>query len=1359
MNCEPEWVEVVTDRGGSRSTYYWERVSNHTAWEKPDAPMKYRQSDAGSSLVFHCMVTGKPLDELPPLGEWSPPKKSKAWLKCPKSEVKRIWASDGTCRLSQTVPLGQPSTRSSSAMDWLERATESSGQRSGWLSTEEAGIDQPVVVPKVYSPSSKALPKQSIAKPPSPAKPPPPPPAASGGSEQGEWARRLRLLVSEEAFGMHLANVNWAWQEKWPDDPIENFKPCAKLKNGVKEVPDLTVVNDKIFLLRPASADTLQRLQDPGHMEAALKMAREMAAMDIAERREIRQRFDESPWTGWQTSLENIILPSSRTLYYCSLSLEWPKWILEGTTEVGSWTYDSGKQSQQEFCILARDGKLRFEEVRDSSKVSGDFSDADEGWKQCTLHDSEGKPVGYTRINSLRSGVLEITSFFIGSTEWLPIATARRKSRSLFHGYGEGPVQAASTAFQLALLQAPPRPPADAPKMTSPGGQAPSASSVAAHRRFKSLEDVLNDLAQANTAARKLFDPHNRQIRTLGVDCENYLTRDARERCGPRLMVNLEPEPLVNGSSHQAIIKRMLESLQALTVGVRRLLNGDPAINEPPVDLAELSCAAFAKIIVFAWMYALAIPDEQLMSATLHRLRQGMVEAHALWMQGEKSETASAGIMQVGSWEGILPAEPDASGLPLYIWEDLLEKSIRTSGEIELAELAMGYLDHTWPPPAVQYSSHWLKLLYLERCAELAQSLEEAEEALLQGGKAPFKCEWTTDKQHRPDFDLRPEQTLRGKYNIRRGDLVLVTPYPVFPGRSLIAEARADFCPDQDKTKDGADEKPLVIKLKLFCIILPNENVVKAFGSTHLAMEPLSTFQRVTHDRQVEAARAATREGGPIVYCDSIRRMIVDSWKLQGPGDESDPSSPQSCAADCPQDFPALVDQAQNATLSPAGIPLTNAQQAATLFSLRRRCTLIRGPPGTGKTHTACAIIDSWLALSTRECQVRVLVVTQSNVAAFNIQERLSQFGLESVRIGMGMPPQELLSQPFFCMHFEQKELSSLREVDQSYPAPGWVVQPFLHRAAKKARVVVMTCISSGNAGMLNGCNFHRVLLDEAAQATEPTALVPLMTGAAAFTCVGDDKQLPATILSKKAKDGGLDESLFERLLRHQVVREENGFVQLDVQRRMHSSISRFPSDQFYGARVQDGVDDAQREVIRGFKWPQDDQCRVCFIEAGMVGEAHVGTSIKNTNEAMMLVVTLMAILDHRECNISPDEIAAITGYAAQKDEIRYTIQRISPRNHPARRVRIDTVDGFQGMERDLVLVSTVRSNDKGDVGFLRDKRRTNVLLTRAKRGLIVFGDNETLMRERLVWKPWICWVHRNNAIIQQSDLAHHVEQ
>jgi superfamily I DNA and/or RNA helicase len=263
------------------------------------------------------------------------------------------------------------------------------------------------------------------------------------------------------------------------------------------------------------------------------------------------------------------------------------------------------------------------------------------------------------------------------------------------------------------------------------------------------------------------------------------------------------------------------------------------------------------------------------------------------------------------------------------------------------------------------------------------------------------------------------------------------------------------------------------------------------------------------------------------------------------------------------------------------------------------------------------------------------------------------------------------------------------------------------------------------------------VLIDEAAQVLEPTALVPLMAGAKAFVCIGDDKQLPAKVDSREAKRLKFEESLFERLLQAKVVEEDNGFVQLDIQRRMHSSISAFPSRHFYENSVVDGCSDDERPPIDAFAWPQEGSVRVCFVDMQSCGdgEESVGTSKQNTTEAELLEKVLTHILSG---GLQPKEVAVVSGYAAQRDLLRRLI--------PDDSIRIDTVDGFQGMERDLVLVSTARSNMSGKVGFLADPRRANVLLTRARRGLIVFGNYSTLVKEESSWKPWLDWVYEQEA-------------
>ena len=250
-----------------------------------------------------------------------------------------------------------------------------------------------------------------------------------------------------------------------------------------------------------------------------------------------------------------------------------------------------------------------------------------------------------------------------------------------------------------------------------------------------------------------------------------------------------------------------------------------------------------------------------------------------------------------------------------------------------------------------------------------------------------------------------------------------------------------------------------------------------------------------------------------------------------------------------------------------------------------------------------------------------------------------------------GMHPDERLCQRYFVSLFDFAALKSLRSNSDNSSHP--TVVPLLQHAAKKAPIVVMECISSGNMHLLGGCRFHRVLLDEAAQATEPTSLVPLTTGAAAFVCVGDDKQLPATIFSRRAV--ALAVSLFERLRKEAVVSEGDGFAQLDVQRRMHSSIASFPADLFYGpGRIANGCSDADRLAIPGFRCPMNGHCRVVFVTHSNP-ECTLGTSTKNVVEAQILVNVLVRLFQRsRDAHqpLDPAKVACITGYQAQKVEV-----------------------------------------------------------------------------------------------------------
>ena len=198
----------------------------------------------------------------------------------------------------------------------------------------------------------------------------------------------------------------------------------------------------------------------------------------------------------------------------------------------------------------------------------------------------------------------------------------------------------------------------------------------------------------------------------------------------------------------------------------------------------------------------------------------------------------------------------------------------------------------------------------------------------------------------------------------------------------------------------------------------------------------------------------------------------------------------------------------------------------------------------------------------------------------------------------------------------------------------------------------------------------------------------------------------------------------------------------------MHPSIAAFPSACFYAGRIEDGVRPADRPPVPGFRWPRPD-FPVAFVPSvgpGARESADGGTSKSNAQEVSVVANILRAVL-HGEGDIpgtplSPQEIGVVTPYAAQVRLLRRS------RPHPA--VEVASVDGFQGREKELIIISTVRSNMHGNVGFVGDWRRANVALTRARRGVIIVGDPETLVHEDKAWGPLLTFLGANGCVLDR---------
>ncbi|XP_078588165.1 regulator of nonsense transcripts 1-like [Branchiostoma floridae x Branchiostoma japonicum] len=253
---------------------------------------------------------------------------------------------------------------------------------------------------------------------------------------------------------------------------------------------------------------------------------------------------------------------------------------------------------------------------------------------------------------------------------------------------------------------------------------------------------------------------------------------------------------------------------------------------------------------------------------------------------------------------------------------------------------------------------------------------------------------------------------------------------------------------------------------------------------------------------------------------------------------------------------------------------------------------------------------------------------------------------------------------------------------------------------------------------------FSRVLVDEAAQATEPAVLCALSHGCQQVCLIGDDQQLPPLVQSEDAQE--LKISLFERW-RGQKLRVHL----LDTQYRMHPAISAFPSQHFYNGQIKDGIEASDRPLPAGFNWPNQNM-PVSFVNVSS-RETSRGTSKFNDEEVKIVIAVTKRLLEGGD--IREDDIGIVSPYKAQIKKITEGLDR---------NISVRSVDGFQGQERDVIIFSAVRANEGGYVGFLNDPRRMNVLLTRAKRGLLVVGDGKTLEKGSDDWNKWIQWVREN---------------
>lgn len=429
--------------------------------------------------------------------------------------------------------------------------------------------------------------------------------------------------------------------------------------------------------------------------------------------------------------------------------------------------------------------------------------------------------------------------------------------------------------------------------------------------------------------------------------------------------------------------------------------------------------------------------------------------------------------------------------------------------------------------------------------------------------------------------------------------------------------------------------------------------------------------------------------------------------------------------------------KAEKYTFQPMRFPWLNPtqEQAVNEVLWAKDVAVVHGPPGTGKTTTLVEAIYETLH---RETQV--LVCAQSNMAVDWISEKLVDHGVPVLRIGNPTRVNDKMLSFTYERRFEshpdytelwsiRKAIRDIREKKQRGESTHQKVARLRERAQElemriheslmnEARVVACTLVGSANK-ILIGQNFSTLFIDEAAQALEPACWIAIRR-AHRVVLAGDHQQLPATVKCYEAQKEGLGKTLMERIVQN----VPSCVTLLRVQYRMHEQIMRFSSDWFYEGKVESAPEVKYRSIL-------DFDTTMLWVESPSP-EAFVGSNHGRINkeEAELTLATLEQYVEKIGRKRYMDErldVGIITPYRLQAQYLRSLLKKSETLRPIRKTISVNTVDGFQGQERDIVLISLVRSNEHGQIGFLNDLRRMNVAMTRARMKLIIIGDSSTL--------------------------------
>ena len=438
--------------------------------------------------------------------------------------------------------------------------------------------------------------------------------------------------------------------------------------------------------------------------------------------------------------------------------------------------------------------------------------------------------------------------------------------------------------------------------------------------------------------------------------------------------------------------------------------------------------------------------------------------------------------------------------------------------------------------------------------------------------------------------------------------------------------------------------------------------------------------------------------------------------------------------------------RAETFSFAPMHFPYLNQTQEDAVNKVLRAkdVAIVHGPPGTGKTTTLVEAIYETLR---RENQV--LVCAQSNMAVDWISEKLVDRGINVLRIGNPTRVNDkMLSFTYerrFESHPDYELLWAIRKAIRDLRSHRKRGDERFHQKMERlkeratelelrinaqlfgeARVIACTLVGSANR-LLEGQKFGTLFIDEAAQALEAACWIPIRR-VSRVILAGDHCQLPPTIKSFAAMKAGLGKTLMERIVEN----KPETVTLLKMQYRMNEEIMRFSSDWFYHGELESAPEVKYRSILDldiPMTWIDTSEFNYPLFREEFVGESFGRINRAEAELTLLALETYFKKIGKERILDERLDVGVISPYRAQVQYLRRLFKKREFFKPYRSLISVNTVDGFQGQERDIILISLVRANDEGQIGFLRDLRRMNVAITRARMKLIILGDASTMTR------------------------------